>query len=95
MAFTTLAFAELFHMLGVSNLKRSFVNVFKNKNLMMLIAFISGIVLQILVIQVGPISAIFNTRPLDGIHWLVAGLLSVIPLIAHELIVLIKKIIKK
>ena len=40
MAFTTLAFSELFHMLGISNIKRSIIFVFKNKNMMMLIAFV-------------------------------------------------------
>ena len=91
MAFTTLAISELFHMLGMSNLNRSFVNVFKNRNIMMLIAFIVGLGMQLLVIQVGPISQIFNTRPLEWFQWLVCAGLALIPLIAHEIIVLIKK----
>lgn len=90
MAFTTLAFCELFHMIGMSNLNRSFIHVFKNKNKMMLIAFIVGFVLQLVVIQVPVVRSIFNTAPLELNEWLVTALLSLIPLIAHELILLIR-----
>ncbi|MCI7040252.1 MAG: cation-translocating P-type ATPase, partial [Mollicutes bacterium] len=38
MAFTTLAFSELFHMLGMSNMDKSVFTIFKNKNYMMLVA---------------------------------------------------------
>lgn len=62
MAFTTLAFAELFHMLGMSNVNKSFVHIFKNKNWMMAIAFFAGIALQLLVIEVPAFRAVFNTN---------------------------------
>lgn len=92
MAFTTLAFSELFHMVGMSNLNKSVLNVFKNKNIMMLIAFVSGVILQLIVIEVPGISKVFSTANLSSIEWLVTAVLSLTPLIAHELIVLIKNV---
>lgn len=88
MAFTTLAFAELFHMLGMSNTKRSFVTIFKNKNYMMAIAFFLGIGLQLLVIEVPGISTVFSTFNLSWQEWLITLGLSVTPLIVHEFVVL-------
>ncbi len=95
MAFTTLAISELFHMLGMSNLNRSAVNVFKNKNVMMLVAFIAGFVLQLVVIEIPIISAIFSTAALSATEWIVTAVLSLIPIIAHELIVFGKKLTNK
>ena len=95
MAFTTLAFCELFHMIGMSNPNRSFIHVFKNKNWMMAIAFVIGIVLQLLVIEVPVFRQIFSTFNLSGSEWLVTALLSLIPLAAHEIIVLVKWIKNK
>ncbi|MBR2505826.1 MAG: cation-translocating P-type ATPase [Bacilli bacterium] len=89
MAFTTLALCELFHMVGMSNTKRSFVHVFKNKNWMMLVAFISGIALQFVVIYMPGVKTIFGTHSLTWLEWLITAVLSLIPLIAHELIVFI------
>ncbi len=89
MAFTTLAFCELFHMVGMSNVKRSFVHVFKDKNWMMLVAFVAGIVLQLFVIETPGVSDVFSTFNLSGIEWLITACLSILPLVIHELIVFI------
>ena len=95
MAFTTLALSELFHMIGMSNVNRSAIRTLKNKNGMMLIAFVVGFLLQLLVIEVSAVSAIFSTFPLTSTAWLVTALLSLIPLIAHELIVFVKWVAAK
>ncbi|HIT44460.1 TPA: cation-translocating P-type ATPase [Candidatus Avacholeplasma faecigallinarum] len=95
MAFTTLAFAELFHMIGMSNPNRSFVHVFKDKNLMMLIAFIAGIVLQLFVIETPGVQDVFSTFNLSAIEWVITAVFSIMPLIVHEIVVLVKYIKKK
>ena len=82
-------------MLGMSNLNASFVRVFKGKNLMMLIAFVSGLALQLAVIEIPVISALFSTYNLTPSNWLICIALALIPLFAHELIVLGKAIKKK
>lgn len=95
MAFTTLALSELFHMLGMSSVDRSALNVFKNKNVMMLIAFVAGFVLQLFVIEIPVVRSVFSTANLTSSEWLVTAILSVIPVVAHEIIVLVKRFIKK
>ena len=89
MAFTTLAFAELFHMLGMSNLKRSFVYVFKGKNWFFIVAFLSGIILQIIVAEVPGLTNLFlgHSNGLCAEYWGYSICLSLVPLIAHELAV--------
>lgn len=94
-AFTVLAVSQLFHMLGVSNFNRSFIFVFKNKNYMMALAFVVGIALQLLVVEVPFFNSIFNTHNFDGFEWGIAFGLAVVPLFFHEIVVLIKFIRKK
>ncbi len=95
MSFTALALGELFHMIGMSDVRHSFVHVFKDKNLMMLIAFVFGFLLQLLVIEVPAVRAVFSTENLNLVEWLWTALVSLIPLILHEIIVLIMYIKKK
>ena len=95
MAFTTLAVCELFHMLGMSNLNRSFIHVFKNKNWMMLIAFVAGLVLQLFVIMTPGVQEVFSTTNLTWQEWLITCALAILPLVAHEIYVFIKWMIKR
>ena len=92
MAFTTLAFGELLHMLGMHDKNHSFVSVFKSGNYMMAIAFFAGIILQLLVIEVPAVRTVFSTSNLSGKEWLVTAICSLCPLIWHEITVLVKKI---
>lgn len=92
MAFTTLAVAELFHMLGMSNVRRSFVRVFKNKNRMMAIAFAVGLLLQLAVIEIPFLGVIFSTRNLEPVEWLLTCSLSLLPLLVHEIFVFVRRL---
>lgn len=87
MAFTTLAFCELFHMIGMSNIKRSFIHIFKDKNWMLFIAFVAGIALQLFVIETPGVRDVFSTFNLNIWQWLITLCLSVLPLFVHECIV--------
>ena len=89
MAFVTLAFSELMHMIGMSDVKHSFVHIFKDKNWMMALAFALGIVLQIIVVMVPGISSIFKTSWLSGMEWLITIGLCLIPIVIHEFLVLV------
>ena len=95
MAFTTLAVSELFHMVSMSNLNRSGFRVFKNKNWMMLLAFVLGIGLQLLVIEVPAVRSIFSTANLTWQEWLLTCGLSIFPFVMHEIIIFFKWIHKK
>ena len=97
MAFTTLAFSELFHMLGMSNMDKSVFTIFKNKNYMMLVAFVVGVALQLFVVEVPGVRDVFNTAgdKMNWTHWLITMAMSLLPLIVHEVVILVKFIIKK
>ena len=95
MAFVALAFSEIFHMVGMSNQNRSFIHVFKNKNYMMLIAAIVAVALQLAVIEIPFMRDVFSTSDLTVTEWLITAAMCVTPLIVHEIVVLIKFIIKK
>ena len=86
-------------MVGMSNLNKSFVCVFKNKNWMMLIAFAFGLILQLFVIEVPGVQEVFKVASgennLDLNEWLITIGLSIIPLIMHEIFVFVRFIKKK
>ncbi|MDE5867709.1 MAG: cation transporting ATPase C-terminal domain-containing protein, partial [Anaeroplasmataceae bacterium] len=95
MSFTTLAFCELFFMLSMTHPDKSFVHIFKEKNKMLWIAFAVGILLQLFVIETPGVQAVFTTTNLSGMMWLITSCLSILPLLVHEIIVLIRRINKK
>ena len=95
MAFVALSISELMHMLGTSVGNRSFIQVFKNKNWMMLIAFLVGLGLQILVVEIPFMQSMFSTTNLEWYEWLVTAAMCLLPLIIHEVIVFINWIKKK
>jgi P-type Ca2+ transporter type 2C len=97
MAFCVLSFSELFHMLGMTDVRHSFVRVFKDKNLMLWIAFIVGVALQIAVIEIPGVNTFFTVYSLSDnpIDWLWVLLCSIMPLVAHEFVVLFLFLKKK
>ena len=95
MAFVALAFSEIFHMVGMSNQNRSFIHVFKNKNYMMLIAAVVAVALQLAVIEIPFMRDVFSTSDLTVTEWLITAAMCITPLIVHEIVVLIKFVIKK
>ena len=97
MAFCVLAFSELFHMLGMTNTKKSFIYVFADKNPMLWIALFGGIALQFFVIEVPYINSFFKVYPLHDhpMDYLYVFLLAIVPLLIHEAAVLVQWIMKK
>ena len=95
MSFTALGFAELIHMVCMSNVDRSFVHVFKNKNWMMVLAFVLGVGLQFFVVLTPGVQKVFSTSSLDWNEWLITAAAAFVPLVAHEIGVLVKFIIRK
>ena len=85
-AFTVLAMAQVFHMIGMTDLKHSFINVFKGKNWMLLVAFIFGFAMQILVTEVNGMNSIFKTTHLLFLEWLELLGFAIIPLVVHEIL---------
>ena len=95
MSFTALGFAELVHMVCMSSVERSAFMVFRNKNYMMLLAFVLGVGLQFFVILTPGVQQVFSTSSLDWHEWLITAAAAFVPLVAHEIEVLVKFIIRK
>ena len=85
-AFTTLGISQLFHMVGMSNIKENLFNILKQKNTIRIIAFIVGISLQVLVTEIPFLIDVFKTTQLELSEWIWLILISIIPLIFHQLI---------
>ncbi|MCR4911651.1 MAG: cation-translocating P-type ATPase [Bacilli bacterium] len=95
MSFTALGFAELVHMVCMSSVERSAFMVFKNKNYMMLLAFVLGVGLQFFVVLTPGVQQVFSTSSLGWQEWVITAAAAFVPLAAHEIEVLIKFIIRK
>ncbi len=88
-AFSVLAFSELFHMLNMTSMKKSVVHNFKTKNKLLWIAFFVGALIQVAVVEIPGLNSFFQCTSLDWEHWLLVVGLSLIPVVVHEIIVLI------
>lgn len=89
MAFCTLAMSELFHMLGMTSIRKSFIHNFKTKNWLLWVAFVLGMGLQAFVVLVPGVNTFFKCASLSWNQWLIVIALSVLPLVVHEVVALI------
>lgn len=94
-AFCVLSLSELVHMLGMTSRSRSVIHNFKTKNKLIWIAFILGVVLQIAVVLTPGLNSFFKCGTLRLEHWLLVALLSLSPMMVHEIVVLILFIKRK
>ena len=94
-AFCVLSLSELFHMLGMTSIKKSFVHNFWSKNWLLWVSFALGILLQIAVVNIPGLNNFFSCYPLDIWHWGIVVALSVAPLVVHEIVALILFLKKK
>lgn len=93
-AFTVLAVSEIFHAIGMRNTKKSIFAFNHLNNKLMIFAGILGIVLQFIVVQT-PVGNIFKSVPLTPVQWATVLGLSLLPLVMHEIIVLVQFLYKK
>lgn len=94
-AFCVLGLSELFHMLGMTSIRKSFIHNFKTKNWLLWVAFVVGFALQFAVVEIPGVNSFFSCYSLDWIHWLYILALSAAPLVVHEIVALILFIIRK
>ena len=95
MSFTALGFAELIHMVCMSSVEHSAFRVFRNKNWMMALAFVAGVGLQFFVVLTPGVQDVFKTSSLSWKEWLITAAAAFVPLLAHEIEVLIKHISRR
>ena len=91
MAFLALSFSQLIHSLNFRSMNRSVfkVGIFKNKFL--IYSILLGIGLQVAIVSIGPIAKLFSVHSLGLMDWTIIAGLSLLPLIANELVKLIRK----
>lgn len=94
-AFTTLGVSQLFHAIGMRNYDKSLFQMKHTDNIAMIGAFAAGLLLQVLVTEIPFLTEVFETSQLSLREWLNLILLSAIPLVSHEIIVIGKKLFKK
>ena len=93
-AFTTLGISQLFHAIGMRNYDKSLFKMNLLENKAMIGAFALGLLLQIAVTEIPILTEAFETRQLSLKEWFGLILLTMIPLLSHEIIVAVKKIFK-
>ena len=94
-AFCVLSFSELTHMLGMTSIRKSFIHNFKTRNKLLWLSFGLGLVLQLAVVLIPGINSFFKCASLAPWMWLVIVGLALLPLIVHEIVVLILFIKRK
>ncbi len=94
-AFTILGISQLFHAIGMRNVKKSVFRMNHLSNRMMVAAFIIGFALQIAVTEIPFLTDMFGTVELSLREWCILTVLATVPLWFHEIFVLIGFVRKK
>lgn len=90
-AFSTLALSQLFHSIGIKNMNKSIFNKETFKNKLLIFSVIFGIIIQMAVTMLPPLSEPFKTSLLTIQEFIIILLFSMLPLFVHEIIVLFSK----
>lgn len=85
-AFVTLSLSELFHMVGMSSPRHSFIHILKKKNYYLLFTFIIGFLIQFSICEFPFFCKIFQTSSLSFKEWIILLIISAFPLVFHEIV---------
>ena len=94
-AFVALGTSQLFHAIGMRNTDKSVFRMNHLKNKVMIVAFFVGLALQIAVTEIPFLTTMFGTVELSFVEWIDLLLISMVPLVCHEIIVFCKFIARK
>lgn len=93
-AFTVLGMSQLVHAIGMRDVNKSVFKMNHLNNPYMLLAWGIGIFLQVLVTEIPYFVELFGTSRLSLREWGMLGILSCMPLIIHELLILSETFIR-
>jgi Ca2+-transporting ATPase len=85
MAFATLMFAQLVHVRNLHSNTRSSLAISPFKNIPLIGAIAASASLALIVLLIPPIRDAFSLTALDGKHWLIVILMSLIPLVVVDI----------
>ena len=94
-AFVTLAMSQLFHAFGMRDTEHSIFQTKPFSNKVMLLAFVIGLGLQVAVTEIPFLCQVFGTVALSMTEWLELAAFACVPLLVHEIVVLVKKVVKR
>ncbi len=94
-AFTVLGMSQLFHALGMQDVRSSVFSKRREFNSLMAVAFVAGFSLQLAVTEVPVLVQWFGTAMLSLEEWLVLMVLAAFPVLAHEILVVSHRILGK
>ncbi|SBW12637.1 Calcium-transporting ATPase [uncultured Eubacteriales bacterium] len=94
MAFATLTMCQLFHAFDVRSERASLFHIGVFSNSAMNKAFLVGMAMQLAVLCVPPLQAVFSTVPMSPVEWAVVLGLAVTPLVVCELVKAIRRLKK-
>ncbi len=84
MAFATLMFAQLAHVRNLHSNTRSSLAISPFKNIFLIGAIFASAALALVVLLIPPVRDAFSLAALDGKHWLVVILMSLIPIVVVD-----------
>lgn len=87
-AFTVLGMSQLFHALGMRDVRTSVFSGKRTFNRVMAAAFAMGVALQLAVTEIPYLVGMFGTAHLAWQEWAVLMILAAFPVLAHEIFVL-------
>ena len=94
-AFTVLGMSQLMHAVGMRDVNKSIFKMNHLENIYMIVAWAAGLALQALVTEIPYFVTLFGTSRLSLAEWGTLGLLSSMPLVVHELLVLSDALLKR
>lgn len=94
-AFTVLGMSQLFHALGMQDVRTSVFSGRRSFNPVMAAAFAVGFALQLAVTEIPVLTNWFGTVVLSWQEWIVLMVLAAFPVLAHEVLVLATRLMER
>lgn len=90
-AFTVLGITQLFHAVGMRDLRQSLFKINHLGNPLMIVAVTLGLGLQIMLTKIPFFIGLFGVVHLSATEWIVLAVLAAVPLLAHEVMCHVQK----
>lgn len=94
MAFAVLSISQLVHAFNMRS-DGSVIKAGLFKNPYLVLSLIVGLIFEVGVIMISPLSEVFGVIPLNAVEWLTVGIISVMPLVILELQKAFSRALKK
>lgn len=85
MAFSTLIFAQLIHVRNLHSTTKSSLAISPLKNKLLILAIFVSAILALAVLLIPPFREAFSLTQMDLKHWIIVGLMSLIPIVVVDL----------